>query len=114
MSSTTPTKYSLVFYAPSDAIPACKAAIFEAGAGKYPGPGGYTDVCWSTTGNGQFRPGITANPTIGKQGQLEELAETRVEILCVGIDVAKNAVKALKETHPYEEVAYHVIKVEDL
>lgn len=97
MTSPSATKYSLVFYAPTDAVPACKTAIFEAGAGQYPGPGGYTNVCWSVKGNGQFRPGLTANPTIGTNGALEELEETRVEILCVGIDVAKKAVEALKK-----------------
>lgn len=108
------SRYTLVFYAPPDAVATCKAAIFRAGAGRYPGPGGYTEVCWSTSGNGQFRPGSTANPAIGNAGELEELAEVRVETLCVGTGVAKAAVAALKEVHPYEEVAYHVVKLEDI
>ncbi|KAG8415393.1 hypothetical protein J3458_009243 [Metarhizium acridum] len=107
-------RYSLIFYAPPAAVEACKAAIFKARAGRYPGPGNYTECCWSATGTGQFRPGNTANPHIGKVGALEQTPEVRVETLCVGLDVAKSAVAALKEAHPYEEPAYQVIKLEDL
>ena len=48
-------------------------------------------------GIGQFRPGDTANPNIGSVGILEEVKELRVETLCVGEDVAKKAVDALKK-----------------
>ena len=48
-------------------------------------------------GTGQFRPGDTANPNIGSVGALEEVKEARVETLCVGEDVAKKVVDALKK-----------------
>lgn len=96
MASTSAARFSLVFHAPPSAVAACKAAIFNAGAGRYPGPGNYTECCWSTLGTGQFRPGDTANPHIGKVGALEETPEVRVETLCVGEDVARKAVLALK------------------
>lgn len=48
-------------------------------------------------GNGQFRPGNAANPHIGRVGQLEEKQEMRVETLCVGEDVVRKAVDALKK-----------------
>ncbi|KAL7626909.1 hypothetical protein AAE478_003683 [Parahypoxylon ruwenzoriense] len=105
--------FSLIFYAPPGAVQACKAAVFGAGAGRYPGPGNYTECCWSAAGTGQFRPGDAANPHIGTPGALEETPEVRVETLCVGEDVVKGAVEALKGAHPYEEPAYHVIKLED-
>ena len=89
-------RFKLVFYVPQLALAACKSAIFAAGAGRYPGPGGYTECCWSTMGTGQFRPGDTANPHIGKVGALEEVEEARVETLCHGEEVAKKAVEALK------------------
>lgn len=81
---------------------------------------------------GQFRPGDAANPHIGAIGVLEETPEVRVETLCVGEDVARQAVAALKtyvyallceigsqrlttplSAHPYEEPAYQVVKLED-
>ncbi|PHH72652.1 hypothetical protein CDD80_4392 [Ophiocordyceps camponoti-rufipedis] len=89
-------RYTLVFYAPPAAVAACKTAIFRAGAGRYPGAGNYTECCWSTSGTGQFRPGDAANPHIGRPGTLEETPEVRVETLCVGVDVVRNAVAALK------------------
>ncbi|KAI2626623.1 GTP cyclohydrolase 1 type 2/Nif3 [Hypoxylon sp. NC1633] len=117
MASSTATaavkRFTLVFYAPPAAAAACKAAVFAAGAGRYPGAGNYTECCWSTEGTGQFRPGVGANPHIGAVGALECLPEVRVETLCVGEDVVRRAVGALKGAHPYEEPAYHVIKLED-
>ncbi|KAM0278260.1 hypothetical protein ACHAQH_005273 [Verticillium albo-atrum] len=103
MAASTPTRYRLVFHVPQPNLEACKRAIFDAGAGRFPGPGNYTEVCWSIIGKGQFRPGGSANPAIGKAGELEQLDEARVETLCVGEEVARKAVAALK----------HVMKMED-
>ncbi|ORY11982.1 GTP cyclohydrolase 1 type 2/Nif3 [Clohesyomyces aquaticus] len=104
-------KFKLVFFVPPSALSACKSAIFAAGAGRYPG---YTECCFVTKGLGQFRPGSGANPNIGEVGKLEEVEEMRVETLCLGREVAGKVVEALKEAHPYEEVAYEVYKIEDL
>ncbi|KAI9163449.1 structural toxin protein RtxA [Paramyrothecium foliicola] len=106
-------RFTLVFYAPPAAVDACKAAIFKAGAGRYPGPGNYTECCWTTSGTGQFRPGDAANPHIGNVGALEQTPEVRVETMCLGLDIAQKAVAALKEAHPYEEPAYNVYRLED-
>ncbi|CAK7262698.1 hypothetical protein SEPCBS119000_000116 [Sporothrix epigloea] len=114
-SSSTPTKYQLSFYVPPAHLEACKKAIFAAGAGCYPGSGNYTEACYTIVhgGVGQFRPGKGANPHIGSVGELETVQEARVETLCVGEDVARRVVAALKQAHPYEEVAYQVVKMED-
>ncbi|KAI9771044.1 MAG: hypothetical protein M1839_002980 [Geoglossum umbratile] len=106
-------RFKLVFFVPPSALEACKTAIFAAGAGRYPGTGNYTECCWATMGTGQFRPGDAANPHIGRVGTLEEVQEARVETLCVGEEVARKAVAALKSAHPYEEPAYEVYKLED-
>jgi len=90
-------RFTLVFYVPPSNAAACKAAIFKAGAGRYPGPGGYTECAWQTTGTGQFRPGDAANPAIGSVGELEETPEVRVETLIIGEDTTRKAVAALKE-----------------
>ena len=47
-------------------------------------------------GAGQLCPGDTANINIGSVRALEEVREARVETLCVGEDVARKAVDALK------------------
>ncbi|KAI1395920.1 GTP cyclohydrolase 1 type 2/Nif3 [Hypoxylon fuscum] len=107
-------RFKLVFRVPPSALAACKSAIFAAGAGRYPGPGNYTECCWTAMGTGQFRPGDAANPHIGKVGELEEIPEVRVETLCVGESVVRKAVEALKKAHPYEEPGYEVFRVEDI
>ncbi|KAL3478283.1 GTP cyclohydrolase 1 type 2/Nif3 [Aspergillus californicus] len=107
------TKFKLIIHVPPSALDAVKSAIFAAGAGRYPGPGNYTECCWVTSGTGQFRPGDAANPHIGTVGALEKTEELRVETLCVGEDVARRAVEALKIAHPYEEPSYGVIRLED-
>ncbi|KAF2166235.1 hypothetical protein M409DRAFT_23427 [Zasmidium cellare ATCC 36951] len=110
---TSPTRYKLVFFTPPQYLPAIKTAIFAAGAGRYPGPGGYTECCFTTPGVGSFKPGDSANPHIGERGKVEEVGEVRCETLCVGREVARDAVEALKRSHPYEEPAYEVYKLED-
>jgi hypothetical protein len=93
---STITRFKLIFFVPASSLEVCKAAIFAAGAGRYPGPGNYTECCWTAFGTGQFRPGDAAKPNIGKVGELEEVQEARVETLCLGEDVARKAVAALK------------------
>jgi hypothetical protein len=89
--------YKLVFFVPLSALEACKSAIFTTGAGRYPGPGNYTEACFQTQGKAQFRPGHNANPNIGTPGELESVDEMRVETVCIGKDVAIKAVEALKK-----------------
>jgi len=93
--SGTATKFRLVFSTPVNGLEACKAAVFAAGAGRYPG-GKYTECCWTVLGTGQFRPGDAANPHIGVVGKLEYTEEVRVEVMCFGEGIARMAVAALK------------------
>ncbi|KAH6661810.1 GTP cyclohydrolase 1 type 2/Nif3 [Plectosphaerella plurivora] len=107
------SKFKLVFFVPTSSLDAVKKAVFATGAGRFPGPGNYSECAWQTLGTGQFRPGDAANPNIGKVGVLEYVEEVRVETLCVGEDVARKAVEALKKAHPYEEPGYDVYRLED-
>lgn len=94
--STVVARFKLIFFVPPSALASCKSAIFAAGAGRYPGTGNYTECCWISLGTGQFRPGDAATPNIGKVGELEEVQEARVETFCLGEDVVRKAVVALK------------------
>jgi len=89
-------KYKLVFFTPPLDLPKIKEAIFKTGAGSYPGSGGYTEVCFTTPGIGQFKPGDSAKPHIGAPGKLEEVGEVKCEIFCGGHEIAEAAVAALK------------------
>jgi hypothetical protein len=113
MSSSHHEKYLLSFYVPPANTESCTSAIFETGAGRWPG-GAYQETCFTISGKGQFRPTAVANPHIGKVGELEKLEEDRVEIVVFGKETVVNAVRALKEAHPYEVVAYFVVRCEDI
>ncbi len=82
--------------------------MFEAGAGRV---GDYDSCAWQTLGQGQFRPLEGSVPYLGQQGQVESVAEYKVELVCQ--EAEKEAViAAMKAAHPYEEVAYGVIRME--
>lgn len=100
--------YSLVFYVPETHLEQVKEAVFVAGAGKI---GDYEACCWQVKGQGQFRPTQNATPYIGQFGRLECVEEYRVEMVLLKESRA-DVVRALKLSHPYEEVAYHLIAIE--
>ena len=108
-----PDRYKLIFFVPASDAETWKEAVFSTGAGSFPG-GQYTKACFQTSGMGQFLPGDGANPVIGATGELERVEEIRVEVLCVGGSVMKQAVEALVKVHPYEEPAYEVYRMEQI
>ena len=93
------------FYVPEEQLQQVKQAMFDAGAGKV---GNYDSCAWQILGQGQFKP---SNPFKGEQGNLETLSEYKVEMVCAEKYLAE-VVKAMKGSHPYEEVAYSVIRTE--
>ncbi len=99
--------YQLIFYVPVTHLEQVKSAVFSAGAGKYQD---YDSCCWQTMGSGQFRPLDGSNPFIGKQGQIEKVDEYKVETTCKD-EVLQDVIKALIESHPYEEPAYSYFEV---
>ncbi len=102
--------YKLCFFVPEDDLESVKLALFSVGAGRI---GDYDSCCWQVLGQGQFRPLKGSNPHIGSQGQVERLAEWKVEMVCEDA-LIKQAVAKLKQAHPYEEVAYEVYQLADL
>lgn len=113
MGSSQDNQYKLVFYVPHSGLEVCKDAVFNTGAGSFP-QGNYSRVCFQTSGTGEFLPGSDADPNIGEAGKLERVEEMKVEILCVGRETMLRAVDALLKSHPYEEVAYEVYKLENV
>jgi hypothetical protein len=101
--------YKLNYFVPSDAKEKTKRALFDIGVGKI---GDYECCCWETLGQGQFKPDGGANPSIGELDKLEIVDEYKVEMICAK-ELIEKAIKTLKESHPYEEVAYEVFKMED-
>ncbi len=102
--------YQISFYVPETDLEIVKNAMFDAGAGRYDN---YEQCAWQTIGMGQFKPINNANPAIGLLDELEAIEEYKVEMICVD-DNLQMAIQAMKFAHPYEEVAYNVIKIESL
>ncbi|MCE9663546.1 YqfO family protein [Halomonas sp. M5N1S17] len=102
--------YKLAFYVPVEDAEAVKEAVFATGAGRI---GNYEACCFQTPGTGQFRPLDGASPHIGQVGDLEQVEELKVELVCED-DLIEEAVAALRAAHPYEEPAFDVWKLETL
>lgn len=102
--------YKLSFFVPEEALERVKTAVFTAGAGKI---GKYDQCCWQVKGRGQFRPLVDSDPTIGEHGEMCTLTEWKVEMVCDDGQI-RSALIALKAVHPYEEVAYEVVRLVDV
>jgi len=96
----------LVFYVPVADTEDVLAAVFAAGGGRV---GDYEQCAFMVEGRGQFRPRAGAHPTIGEVGELAYVAENRVE-LTFPRGLRAEVVGALREAHPYEEPAFHVLE----
>jgi dinuclear metal center YbgI/SA1388 family protein len=88
-------------------ITAVHEALSAAGAGQL---GDYSHCSFATAGTGQFKPLTGANPTIGEVGQLERVAETRLEMVLPRHRRAA-VVAALRAAHPYEEPAFDLLEL---
>jgi len=103
-----PRRYKLVFTVPVQDADLVREAIGAAGAGRYPH---YSFCSFSTRGVGRFKPEVGAKPAIGEVGKMEELEEERIECQ-IDAEVVDEVLKALKATHPYEEIAYDLFPLE--
>jgi hypothetical protein len=101
--------YKLCFFVPPSHVEQVKLAVFAAGAGRI---GAYDSCSWQVLGQGQFRPLDGSQPFIGQTGEIEQVAEWKVELV-VADDLIAEAVVALKQSHPYETPAYEVWKLAD-
>jgi dinuclear metal center YbgI/SA1388 family protein len=94
----------VVVFVPADHIESVSAAMADAGAG---GIGLYDHCSFRTRGTGTFRPLAGAKPFIGTKGRLERVEEVRLEMVVQSWKL-DTVLRAMKRSHPYEEVAYDV------
>jgi hypothetical protein len=95
-------------------VPESHADIVRAAMGKAAGKiGNYTFCSFSSKGIGRFKPEQGAHPAIGEVGKLEMVEEERIEAICHRDDL-KEVIAAIKEVHPYEEVALDVYPLEEI
>ena len=99
----TGTLQKLVTFVPQENTEPVLRALGEAGAGQI---GNYRNCSFRTAGTGTFQPNERANPHIGEAGKREEVEEQRIEVIYPA-HLAGPVLRALRTSHPYEEVAYY-------
>ncbi len=100
----------LVVFCPSDYVQVIEKALFNSGAGQI---GNYAECDFVQEGIGAFKPTEGANPFEGKIGMRSLSEESKIEVL-VSNHVLSKVISAMKEAHPYEEVAYDVIPLSNV
>ncbi len=99
------TLKKLFTFVPVDKTAVVRTAIFEAGGGHI---GNYSECSFNTEGMGTFKPGEGTDPYVGETGKQQQEKETRIEVIFPSF-LENKIVTAMKEVHPYEEVAYDIV-----
>ena len=97
----------LITFAPKDKAEQVRKALFAAGGGEL---GKYSECSFNTEGTGTFKPLEGADPFVGEIGKRHEENEIKIEVIFPGY-IEQRIVRAMIDTHPYEEVAYDVISL---
>lgn len=100
---------NLVIFVPVSHLEIVKTEIFKKGAGAL---GNYECCSFEVHGKGQFRSLVGSNPYLGKIGEIEEVKEARLEVICSETHI-KEVIIAMKSVHPYETPAYYVTQLLD-
>jgi dinuclear metal center YbgI/SA1388 family protein len=103
------TLYKLEVFVPRENTGALQNALYAAGAGNI---GNYSDCSFKVEGIGSFRPKKAANPVIGSRGIYEEVEEHKVEVVFPG-NLKSKVLDAMRKAHPYEEIAYYLVSLEN-
>ena len=99
----------LVVFVPAEALDAVRDAVFAAGAGRI---GDYERCSWYAAGTGTFLGGEGTSPVVGERGQEERVPELRLETV-YPLEREAEVVRALRESHPYEEPAFDLYPLAD-
>lgn len=97
----------LFTFVPVEQAEEVRSAIFEAGGGEI---GRYNECSFNSNGSGTFKAGKGATPFVGKIGERHIENEVKVEIIFPSY-LERKVLTAMKESHPYEEVAYDVVNL---
>lgn len=98
----------LFVFVPLTHTEAVRKALGDAGAGHI---GAYTHCSFSVLGKGRYRSGDSSKPFIGAAGEFAEVEEEKIEWVCERGRMP-TILAALRQAHPYEEIAFDVIPVE--
>ena len=99
----------LVTFIPHQYYEEVTSAVYAAGAGNI---GNYSETGFGTPGMGTFKGNAASKPVIGKAGEKEHVEEVRFETIYPA-NIEGKVVAALLQAHPYEEVAYDLIALDN-
>ena len=99
----------IVTYVPPSHADRVASAMSAEGAGVI---GNYDHCSFRMVGTGSFRGTPESHPHLGQPGKLEHVEEVRLEMIAPHHRVDR-IVQAMKQAHPYEEVAYEVYATEN-
>ncbi len=100
----------LTTYVPNNNAKEVRIALFKAGAGSI---GNYDNCSFNTEGYGTYRGNKNSNPAIGEKGKLHTENETFISVIFEK-HKEENILSALFSVHPYEEVAYDIVPLDNL
>ena len=99
----------LTTYVPIKEADKLRKALFDAGAGNI---GNYDMCSFNNQGKGTFRGKANSNPTVGKKLEIHFEDEIQLNVVYHSA-IEKKVLKALFETHPYEEIAYELYALDN-
>ncbi len=99
----------VVVYVPHTHTHKVLEALFAGGAGQI---GDYGECSFRVEGVGTFKGGQSTHPFLGAPGVREEVIEDRLEVIAARAKL-KSAIVHMLKAHPYEEVAYDIIDLEN-
>ena len=100
----------LTTYVPESAADKVRKSLFEVGAGHI---GDYSHCSFNITGEGTFLGGANTKPSIGKPGSFEKIKETFISVIYEA-HLQSEILKTLFTDHPYEEVVYDIVTLENI
>ncbi|MGI9531700.1 Nif3-like dinuclear metal center hexameric protein [Lutimonas sp.] len=100
----------LTTYVPESEADAVRKALFEAGAGHI---GDYSNCSFNMTGEGTYLGNENTKPSVGKPGSFEKVNETFITVIFEA-HLQSKILKALWTDHPYEEVAYDIVSLDNV
>ena len=100
----------LVVYCPTSDAEKVRVALFDAGAGSI---GNYDECSFSAKGEGTFRANEGCDPHIGNIGERHTEKEEKIEVIFPKYK-ENTIISALKQAHPYEQVAYQIYILDNI
>jgi len=103
------TLKKLFTFVPVEFAENVRSAIFNAGGGHI---SNYSECSFNIAGQGTFKPGEGSNPFTGKRGIRHTEDEIKMEMIFPAWQ-EQAILSALIAAHPYEEVAYDIIALDN-